>query len=38
MMFDTLVCGLSDDQTENEEEFEIFRGSKPVCDEVLKKM
>mgnify|MGYP007123599332 CR=1 FL=1 len=36
-MFDTLVCGLTDDQVEDEEGFEIFRGSKSICDEVLQK-
>lgn len=38
MMFDTLVCGFSDDQGEDvKDSFEIFKGSKSLCDEVLKK-
>merc|ERR1719228_1706472 len=36
-MFDTLVCGLSDDHVDDDEGFEIFRGSKSVCDEILRK-
>eukprot|EP00092_Neocalanus_flemingeri_P061388 GFUD01073791.1.p1 GENE.GFUD01073791.1~~GFUD01073791.1.p1 ORF type:complete len:410 (-),score=64.44 GFUD01073791.1:219-1448(-) len=37
MMFDTLVCGFSDDQGEDvKDSFEIFKGStKSLCDEVL---
>ena len=37
MMFDTLVCGLEEEQPELAEEFEIFRGSKPVPDEIFRK-
>jgi len=38
MMFDTLVCGFSDDQGEDvKDSFEIFKGSKSLCDEVLTK-
>ena len=37
MMFDTLVCGLSDDQDENDEGYEILHGSKTVCEEILRK-
>ena len=38
MMFDTLVSGMSDDQGDDvRDSFEIFRGSKSLCDEVLKK-
>ena len=37
-MFDTLVCGLEEaEQPEFAEEFEIFRGSKPVADEIFRK-
>ena len=37
MMFDTLVCGLEEEEPEVGEEFEIFRGSKPVADEIFRK-
>ena len=39
MMFDTLVCGLGEEEEEPEfaEEFEIFRGSKPALDEIFRK-
>ena len=40
MMFDTLVCGLEEEEGEQPEfgeEFEIFRGSKPVADEIFRK-
>jgi len=37
-MFDTLVSGFSDDQEEDvKDSFEIFKGSKSLCDEVLRK-
>ena len=37
-MFDTLVCGFSDDHEDDvRDSFEIFKGSKSLCDEVLKK-
>jgi len=37
-MFDTLVCGFSDDQGEDvRDSFEIFKGSQSLCAEVLKK-
>jgi len=37
-MFDTLVSGFSDDQEEDvKDSFEIFKGSKSLCDEVLMK-
>ena len=39
MMFDTLVCGLEEEEEQSEfgEEFEIFRGSKPVAEEIFRK-
>merc|ERR1719264_367510 len=37
MMFDTLVCGLEEEELEVGEEFEIFRGSKPVENQIFRK-
>merc|ERR1719474_2002245 len=37
-MFDSLICGFSDDHEDDvRDSFEIFKGSKSLCDEVLKK-